>query len=63
MSKKTNDDLFKDGMIANAGLLGDSPEVDEAWAKVVKIQIVRYMYERDRQSCATPATTPEPSAR
>jgi hypothetical protein len=60
-SKKTNDDIFKDGKIGNAIMPGDSPEVDEARAKVAKIQIVRYMYERDRQSC--PAPTPKPSAR
>jgi predicted GNAT family acetyltransferase len=51
MSKRTSDDIFKDGMITNATLSGNSPEVNEARAKVVKIQIVRYLYEHDRQSC------------
>jgi hypothetical protein len=59
MSEKTNDDIFKDGKITNAALAGDSPEVSEARAKVVEIQIVRYMYERDRKSCPAP----NPSAR
>jgi len=53
-SKKTNDDIFNDGKIGNAIMPGDSPEVDDARAKVAKIQIVRYMFERDMKSC--PAT-------
>ena len=60
-SKKTNDDIFKGGKIGNAIMPGDSPEVDEARAKVAKIQIVQYMYQRDEKSC--PAPTPKPSAR
>jgi len=50
-AKKTNDDIFKDGKIGNATMPGDSPEVNDARAKVAMVQIVRYMYERDRQSC------------
>lgn len=54
-AKKTNDDIFKDGKIGNAIMAGDSPEVDEARAKVAKIQIVRYMFERDKKSCPAAA--------
>ena len=59
-SKKTNDDIFKDGKIGNAIMPGDSPEVNEARAKVAKVQIVRYMFERDMKAC--PASQPKPSA-
>lgn len=55
-SKKTNDDTYKDGKIGNAIMPGDSPEVNEARAKVAKIQIVRYMFDRDKKSC--PAAAP-----
>lgn len=51
MSKKTNDDIFNDRMIGNATQPGDSPEVNEARAKVVKIQIVRYWFMRDLKAC------------
>jgi hypothetical protein len=54
-SKKTADDILKDGKIGNAMMPGDSPEVNEARAKVAKIQIVRYMFERDQKSGAAPA--------
>jgi len=60
-SKKSYDDFYKDGTIGNATLPGDSPAVNEARAKVAKIQIVQYMYQRDEKSC--PAPTPKPSAR
>jgi hypothetical protein len=61
-SKKSADDFFKDGTIGNATLPGDSPAVNQARAKVAKIQIVRYMFERDVKSC--PATPPpQPSAK
>jgi hypothetical protein len=60
-SKKTNDDIFKDGKIGNAIMPGDSPEVNEARAKVAKVQIIRYMFERDMKSCPS-AARPKPSA-
>jgi hypothetical protein len=55
MSKKMGDDLYKDGIVGNAILPGDSPKVNEARARVAKIQIIRYMEKRDRQSCPAPA--------
>jgi hypothetical protein len=54
-SKKTNDDIFKDGKIGNAIMPGDGPEVDEARAKVAKLQIVMYMFKRDLKSCPAAA--------
>jgi hypothetical protein len=54
-SKKTNDDIYKDGKIGNASMPGDSPAVNEARAKVAKVQIILYMYKRDIQSCPAPA--------
>lgn len=37
--------------IGNAVMPGDSREVNEARAKVVKIKIIVYMYMRDKRSC------------
>jgi hypothetical protein len=62
-SKKSSDDFYKDGTMGNAILPGDSPAVNEARVKVAKIQIIRYMFERDIRSCPAPAPPPKPSAK
>jgi hypothetical protein len=54
-AKRTNEDIFNDGKIGNAIMPGDSPEVNEARAKVAKIQIIMYMFNRDLKSCPTAA--------
>ena len=48
-SKKQAEEM---GNIGNAIMPGDSPELNEARTKVVKIKIIVYLYMRDKRSCS-----------
>ncbi len=62
-SKKSYEEFYKDGKIGNAIMPGDSPAVNEARAKVAKLQIIVYLFNRDLQACPAPVPPPKPSAK
>ena len=51
IGQRTTDDLLAPPNVGNATKAGDSPEVDAARAKVVKIHLIRYIFYRQRHSC------------
>ena len=51
IGKRTSDDIYGDPIIGHAIEPGDSPVVDAARAKVVKVHLLRYIFVRDQHSC------------
>jgi|SRR5277367_929970 len=62
-TKKITEDVYGDGTIADAIQSGDTPVVDAARAKVVKVQLMRYMMMRDMSACFTSSSTSKPPAK
>jgi len=51
IGKRVEDDMLAGANVGLASVAGDSPDIDAARIKVVKLHLIRYIFARNRHSC------------